>query len=191
VKKYNYLLLAFFTTACVSYKKYNQQEILNQKLDFDGRVVTKTFRQWISHPDGDRLATTTQEFDSVGRLVKEYGFNNPYHYNAKYLEERLYSGSQVYVLNKYLWPKGDTTNNFSNYDKQLHEEFIYPDSLNRKKSVTITLWPINGDTLVAHFEETFPISANSWTSKSFSFKVHKNDIKFDGERKLITANLKK
>lgn len=191
MKKFNYVFLVFFMTACVSYKEYNRQEILNQKLDFDGRVVAKTFRQLISHPAGDRLATMTQEYDSIGRVVKEYGFNNPYHYNQKYLEERLYRGNQLYVLNKYLWPKGDTTNDFSKYDKQLNEEFIYPDTLNKKKSITISLWPVKGDTLVGNFDETFPISANSWTSKSFSFKIHKNDIEFDGERKLITANLKK
>jgi hypothetical protein len=191
VAKYNYLLLLFFTTACVSYKKYNQQEILNQKLDDDGRVVTKTFRHWISHPAGDRLATMTQEYDSIGRVIKECGFNNPFHYNQKYLEERLYRGRQVYVLNKYLWPKGDTTNDFSNYDKQLNEEFIYPDSLIRNKSITITLWPINADTLNGYFEETFPNSVNSWTSKSFEFKIHKNDLRFDDERKLVITNSKK
>lgn len=191
MKKSKYLLLVFFTTACVSYKKYNHHEILDQKLNHDGRVVTKTFRQWISHPAGDRLATMTQEYDSMGRVVKECGFNNPYHYNQKYLEERLYRGDQLYVVNRYLWPKENTTNDFSGYDKQLNEEFIYPDSLNKKKSITITLWPINGDTLVGHVNETFPISANSWTSKSFSFKIHKNDIEFDSERKLITAHLKK
>ena len=191
MRKCIYLLLVFFTTACVAYKKYSQQEILYQKLDHEGRVVTKTFRQWISHPAGDRLATMTQDYDSMGRVVKECGFNNPYHYNQKYLEERLYRGNQLFVLNKYLWPKADTTNDFSRYDKQLNEEFIYPDSLNKNKSITITLRPMNGDTLIGHFNETFPISANSWTSKSFSFNIHKNDIKFDGERKLIIDNLKK
>lgn len=180
-----------FITACASYKKYNQQEILNQELNRDGKIVTKTFRKWISHPAGDRLATITQEYDSIGRVIKECGYNNPYHRNQKYLVERLYQGSQVYVLNKYLWPTEDTTNDFSNHDKRLNEEFIYPDSLNKNKSITITLWSVNADTLNGRFEETFPNSGSSWTIKSFEFRVHENDLRFDEERKLITANFKK
>lgn len=189
VNRIIFLLLLLFPAACISYKKYQQQEVLSQKLDANGKLTAKTFRQWISHPAGDRLATITQEFDSLGRVRTEYGFNNPYYSSQKYLVEKLYRGSQVYVLNKYLWSKEDTTGDFSNYDKQLYEEFIYPDSLNRHKSITISLWPKNADTLNGYFNETFPVSTNSWENKSYSFVLTKHHLALDTERKLILTHI--
>ncbi len=38
--------------------------------------MLKKYKQFISWPGGDGLATITQEYDSLGRVIKEYGYNN-------------------------------------------------------------------------------------------------------------------
>ena len=60
-------------SSCVAYKKYSHQDIIEQRADSSGRIILKKYRQLISSPSHDKVATITQEYDAFGRVTKEYG----------------------------------------------------------------------------------------------------------------------
>ena len=174
---------------CISYKKYQQQEIIREKKDDSGRLIMKKYRQLISWPSHDNVATITQEYDTLGRVVKEYGFNHPAFYDKKYLVEKVYQNSSLFLTNKFIWWKTDSTDNFSNYDNKLFEETIFPDSTNPAKKIFISMTEKVEGIFSGYFEETFPTSTNSWTSNAFTFELHEKDISFDKQRRLVLDSI--
>src|SRR6188508_2074525 len=93
----------FVVTGCIVSKKYQHQDIIEQQTDVKGRIKLKKYRQLISWPSGDGIATITQEYDSLGRVIKEYGYNNPSYPSKQYLMENIYKGSDRYIFNRFLW----------------------------------------------------------------------------------------
>src|SRR5882724_9633555 len=86
---------------CVNYRRYQKKEIIEERTDAKGRLVLKKFKQLISSPSHDKITTITEEYYTIGRVIREYGIDNPYFYDQKYLTERIYRGTQVYVFNKF------------------------------------------------------------------------------------------
>lgn len=175
---------------CASSKQFNHQDIIEEKSDENGRVIFKKYRQLISHPAHNKLATITQEYDTLGRVTKEYGFNNPYHQSTKYLTEIVYQGTKVLTRNTFLWDKADTSDNFKNYNERFFGQAIYPDSLRQNKVINISMVSKKNDLYLGYFSETFPNSRTSATVKSYNFELDLKNIRFDQDRKLILDNIK-
>lgn len=187
------LFAILFLTAilgCTSTKKLTHQDIIKEKVDASGKLILKQYRQLISHPAHNKLATITQEYDTFGRVIREYGFNNPYFQNTKYLTENIYQGTKVFIRNTFLWEKTDTSSDFTDYDKRFFEQVIYPDSVNNNKVVTISMISKNQDTFSGYFSETFPTSPTKATVKSYYFELNLNNIGFDQNRKLILDDIR-
>jgi hypothetical protein len=96
-----YFLLVILP-ACVSYKKYRQEEIIEEKRDPAGRLVFKKYCKLTSNPSHDKLATITEEYDSLGRVIKSYGFDHPFFNDKNYLVENVYHDLHLYLSNKYI-----------------------------------------------------------------------------------------
>ncbi len=183
-------------TSCIAYKKYTRQEIIAQNINSQGKITSKKFRQWISSPGGDKLATMTQEFDTIGRVIKVYGFDNPYTYSKNYLVETIYQGTRVYLRNKFIWRQStlkDTAFKFD-YNKfdsslEMFSQNIYPDSTKKHKEISISLSTKENGIYYGQFEETFPDSQISWTTNLFSFELDQNKVAFDKNRKLILTEI--
>ena len=175
---------------CASSKQFSNQEIIEEKSDANGRLVFKKYRQLISHPAYNKLATITQEYDTLGRVIKEYGFNNPYHQSTKYLTEIVYQGTKVLTTNTFIWDKADTSDNFKNYNERFFRQTIYPDSLRQNKNINISMVSKINDIFLGYFSETFPNSPTSATVKSYNFQLHLKNIQFDQDRKLILDSIK-
>jgi hypothetical protein len=178
------IILATFAS-CVAYKKYGRQDVIEQRNDSEGKIVLKKYRQLISSPGEDRIATITQEYDSLGRVIKEYGFDNPNFYNSKYLVEKVYRGTKEYVVNQFVWQKNDTAQNFNKHNIMMLEEFIFPEGTDSHKQIFISLFSKEGNIYFGQFDETSPISSNSWAHKSYGFELNKRNLSFDNDKKLI------
>jgi hypothetical protein len=189
VRLFSILLLTTFI-GCASSKQFSHQDIIEEKSDDSGRVILKKYRQLISHPAHNKLATITQEYDTFGRVTKEYGFNNPYYQSAKYLTENIYQGTKVFIRTTFLWDNTDTSSDFKNYDKRFFEQVIYPDSVNINKVVTILMTSKNKDIFTGYFSETFPTSPTTATVKSYTFELDLRNIRFDQNRKLVLDDIK-
>ena len=195
----NFIIFFLFTiTSCVAYKKYKRQEIIEQNINSQGKVTSKKFRQWISNPAGDRLATLTQEFDTFGRVIKEYGFDNPYTDKKNYFVETFYQGTHIYLQNKYIWRQSTLKDpafkfNYNTFDSSLEmfSQNIYPDSTKKHKEIRISLYAKGNGIYYGQFEETFPNTEASWTSNLFSFEIDEKKIAFDANRKLILTEIRK
>jgi len=59
VRLFSILLLTTFI-GCASSKQFSHQDIIEEKSDDSGRVILKKYRQLISHPAHNKLATITQ-----------------------------------------------------------------------------------------------------------------------------------
>jgi hypothetical protein len=191
-------ILLIALTGCVAYRKYEQQDILEQKRDSKGRLTLKKYRQWISNPSHNKLATITQEFDTLGRVIKEYGLDNPYTYDKNYLIEILYRGSYVYVRNKYIWKQSTFADTAFKYDYskfdgtlEMFSQNIYPDTSLSHKQIIISLSVKPQSLYYGQFTETFPDKNNSWTSDLFDFEIEAKDIRFDSSRKLILNSIRR
>ena len=121
--------------SCVAYKKYKRQEVIEQRTNSEGKIILKKYRQLIISPGEKKVATITQEYDSLGRVIKEYGFDNPNTYDKKYFIQRTYRGSHIYLINKVIWETNDSTFDYLSFDSKLFnqnisdfEEHIYPDT---------------------------------------------------------------
>ncbi len=183
---------------CTSSKKFNRQEIIEQKTDAQGRIISKTYRQWISHPAHDKLATITQIYDTAGRVIKEYGFNNPYTYDNNYLLETIYNGNRVYISNEFVWNKTTLKDpsfiyNTNGIDSsiEMFRQNIFPDSTQMNKEITISLSAKGNSLYEGHFIESVPLTTTAVTGKMYSFEVRRENISFDSERKLILVNIVK
>ena len=189
VRLFSILILTAFL-GCASSKQFSHQDIIQEKSDENGKLILKQYRQLISHPAHNKLATITQEYDSLGRVTKEYGFNNPYYQSTKYLTENIYQGTKVFIRNTFLWDIADTSADFSNYDERFFEQAIYPDSFKVNKVVTILMVSKNNDVYLGYFSETFPNSPTSAIVKSYNFELDLKNIKFDQYRKLVLNDIR-
>lgn len=189
VRLFSILLLTTFL-GCASSKQFSHQDIIKEKLDDSGKIILKKYTQLISHPAHNKLATITQEYDTFGRVTKEYGFNNPYFQSTKYLTEKIYQGTKVFIRNTFLWDNTDTSSDFTNYDNRFFEQVIYPDSIKSNKVVTISLISKNKDFFTGYFSETFPTSPTTATVKSYNFELDLRNIRFDQNRKLVLNDIR-
>jgi len=184
------ILLLTTILGCASSKEFSHLDIIEEKSDENGRVIFKKYRQLISHPAHNKLATITQEYDTLGRVIKEYGFNNPYYQSTKYLTETVYHGTKIFVRNKFLWDNTDTSSDFENYDKRFFAQSIRPDSVSENKVINISMVSRNYDIYFGFFSETFPTSPTSATIKSYNFELAIKSIRFDQNRKLILEDIR-
>lgn len=178
-------------TGCIVSKKYQHQDIIEQQTDVKGRIKLKKYRQLISWPSGDGIATITQEYDSLGRVIKEYGYNNPSHPSKQYLIENIYKGSDRYIFNRFLWSEIDSNAFFTDYNKNLDIQWIFLDTATFKKEIIITILSKDSEKFIAKYKETSPISSNSWTSDTYEFELQWTDLKFDTDRRLVLDKIKK
>jgi hypothetical protein len=191
-----FILIIFI--GCVAYKKYSRQDILEQKFDTNGRLVFKKYRQLMSNPSGDKLATIKDEFDTLGRIIKSSGFDDPYTYNKKFFIQKTYIGTHLYLINKIIWNKNDSLMGLTDFESRLFnddvylfEENIYPDSSSRLKKIRISLSPEGNAIYYGQYEETFPDSQHSLTTKYYDFTINETNIRFSKDSKLVLDSISK
>src|SRR4249919_1160399 len=108
------VLLLILQSNCTVNKPYGKEYILEIKKNKNGVTIFKKIKQFFITESGEKYhVITNKEFDSLGRIIKEYGFNNSgrgqkgvYQVdpNAKYLTEYFYKGSHWLLKTTYVWP---------------------------------------------------------------------------------------
>lgn len=192
------ILFLVLLAGCASSEKFSRQEIIEQKTDDRGHIISKTYRQWISHPAHDKRATITEIYDTAGRVIREYGFDNPYYYSRNYLVENIYLGNHIYIRNEFIGNKTAGKNpsfiyhtNTLDSSVEMFRQNIYPDSTRKNKEISISLSLKEKSLYSGLFTETFPLTENSLTSKIYSFEIMRENISFGPGGELAMANIVK
>jgi len=169
----------------------NRYRLLEQKKDGQGRIIYKKYRTLISWPGGNGgiRSTITQEYDSLGNVIKEYGYDNPVFYHRQYLQETTYKNKKVYCTNQYIWwDKVDSTGFYHDYKKKLYKEWINVDSL-----TYIQIYRVNrNDTsrFMASYRKTIEGGVdNIYKITEHDINLSWDSLLFDEDRKLILDKL--
>ena len=159
--KWQIKLFLLWTAVAISFcgcgfqaEKPAHRDLVQLRKDSRGRIIYRKFDQLIDNYNGSSLATITQYFDTLGRLVSEFGTDHP-KYGKQYLYEIFYRDS-IKVVNYFRWPYIDTSNLDFIPPSAFVEQKIQIDSATFLKTIIVTKVGIDKNVFVGKYFENFP-----------------------------------
>jgi hypothetical protein len=203
MKRLLILLSAFVIDSCTLTKQYGKEYVIESKKDKNGKVIYKKVKQLFVNREGEEYKVTSfQEFDTLGRKIKQYGFEGPQGGNKylitipgpndKYLREYRYSGNYNYLSNTFMW-SSKTDSDFTTKPQLLTQQTYIPDSTdftNGMEEVTILEKKDSIITGVYSKKKSDNTGVFSY-DKYYEFKIAPSLMQFDEKGRFIIEKVTK
>lgn len=175
---------------CTVTNLYKKVYVLDSKKDKAGRIIYKKIRQLHKTQTGDKNIITYQEFDSLGRKIREYGFQSPGSLskyfrtipdtNDKYLYEFYYIDNFQYLYNGFIWPT-KIDSNFTPCAKYLVQQSYRPDSAKPLDgSIEINILKRGDSISIGRYQKFKFVSEHQYTwAECYNFKILTSKMEFD------------
>jgi len=186
----NSIFLTILLISCRVTKDYKNENILELKKDKNGTIVYKKVGKLYKTYYGDEYIISYQEFDSLGRRIKKYGFHtqntNSKHIvyetgpNDKYLTVTHYLGNHNYLEETYVWPTS-TDSNFTPSPQFLKSQNFVPDSVQKLNgSITIFIRDHKDSLSIGEYRKTKMVKPSlAEYSEWFLFEIPISKMKLD------------